>query len=500
MIERFKNIFQGLERAHGCTKIGQSNGVGTKVKGQSFVKRENVTDLHWQEHLDGTENLGIIPITDDSTCRWGCIDIDSYAGFDHKKLVDKIRNLKLPLVVCRSKSGGAHVFLFTEEPVDAAIMQDKLNEIRSILGYGGSEVFPKQRQLKSQDDTGNFLNLPYFKGNDTVRYAFDDNGDALDLEGFYKLYDQYKIKPEQVEDIQIERQKTEFSDGPPCIELMSINKVGEGGRDNALFHFAVYAKSKWVDKWKSKVATFNDTYMNPPLDDASVERITNQHDKKEWGFKCTDTPMCDLCDRKLCKTRQFGIGEELQFPVLSDLQVVNLEEPYYYLNVDGERLYLDSAKHLTNQSLFQEECVKQLRFNPITIKTNKWKKTTNELLKNAQVTEPAEGTSTKDLLIGYLEDFCLNRTKALQIEDLKRGGVYTKDGLHYFVYDNFFNNYLARKHWKTPFQRTSQMLKDYLDCSTTRIGRKKISVFVVKQFDKKDEPYKQKQLKEKEPY
>ena len=24
------------------------------------------------------------------------------------------------------------------------------------MGYGGSEVFPKQRELKSKDDTGNF--------------------------------------------------------------------------------------------------------------------------------------------------------------------------------------------------------------------------------------------------------------------------------------------------------------------------------------------------------
>ena len=63
-----------------------------------------------------------------------------------------------------------------------------------------------------------------------------------------------------------------------------------------------------------------------------------------------------MCDKKLCKTREFGIGEEITFPNLTDLQVVNLEEPYYYMNVDGERLYLDSAKHLTNQSLFQEEC------------------------------------------------------------------------------------------------------------------------------------------------
>ena len=111
--------------------------------------------------------------------------------------------------------------------------------------------------------------------------------------------------------------------------------------------------------------------------------------------------MCSLCDKKLCKTRKFGIGQEITFPNLTDLQVVALEEPYYYMNVDGDRLYLDSAKHLTNQSLFQEECVKQLRFNPPTLKTNDWKKLTNILLTNAEITEPAEGTSTKDILRNF---------------------------------------------------------------------------------------------------
>ena len=73
-------------------------------------------------------SLGIIPINDNNECKWGCIDIDFYAEFDHKKLIDQIGNLKLPLMVCRSKSGGAHVFLFTTEYVSAAkLMRDKLN-------------------------------------------------------------------------------------------------------------------------------------------------------------------------------------------------------------------------------------------------------------------------------------------------------------------------------------------------------------------------------------
>ena len=45
--------------------------------------------------------------------------------------------MKLPLIVCRSKSGGAHVFLFTSDYVSAKLlMRDKLND-RAVLGYGG---------------------------------------------------------------------------------------------------------------------------------------------------------------------------------------------------------------------------------------------------------------------------------------------------------------------------------------------------------------------------
>jgi len=276
---------------------------------------------------------------------------------------------------------------------------------------------------------------------------------------------------------------------------MAQNKIGEGGRNNALFHYGVYAKSKWPENWKSKLVVFNETAMQSPLTDVEVDIIKKQHDKKDWGYKCNDQPMCSLCDKKLCKSRKFGIGQEPVFPSLTDLQVINLEEPYYYLNVDGDRLYLDSAKHLTNQSLFQEECVKQLRNNPVTLKTNEWKKLTNILLRNAEITEPAEGTSTKDILKNYLEDYCVNRIQKDDFEDLKNGGTYTKEGFHHFVFDNFFHNYLSRKHWKVPYQRTSQMLKDDLNCTTKRVGKYKLSVFVVARFDKKEETYKPKTFK-----
>lgn len=101
------------------------------------------------------------------------------------KINTKILSCNLPLIVFRSKSGGAHVFLFTTVAVDASLMRDKLLSVSAILGHGGAEVFPKQVELKSQDDTGNFLNLPYFNCKNTTRYAFDKNGNAITIDEFF---------------------------------------------------------------------------------------------------------------------------------------------------------------------------------------------------------------------------------------------------------------------------------------------------------------------------
>jgi hypothetical protein len=51
--------------------------------GKAFIVRGNVSDDLWQNHLKGEgPALGIIPITENNSCRWGCIDIDEY-DFDH---------------------------------------------------------------------------------------------------------------------------------------------------------------------------------------------------------------------------------------------------------------------------------------------------------------------------------------------------------------------------------------------------------------------------------
>jgi len=502
-MNRFKEIFTGLERAHGVTFVDKKGVDGEKIKGKSFVKRETVTDDMWLRHLQGTEpSLGIIPINDENKCIWGCLDIDSYAGFDHQKLINKIKLLKLPLVVFRSKSGGAHVFCFTTVPVTAQLMRDKLLSVSAVLGYGGSEVFPKQVELKSEEDTGNFLNLPYFNGDDTTRYAFLENGEAAGMTGFYGLYERNKLTPEALERLEIKRPESEFSDGPPCIESLTQNKLTDG-RDRVIYQYIQYAKRKWPEDWQNRINQFNYKYFETPLDDKTIQDKIKFHGKKELGFKCNEEPMCNHCDKKLCRSRKFGIGGESIFPELSDLQKVELDEPYYWVNVDGERVKLDNIDCLMDQRLFRRTVTKQINKKPSRIKPNEFDKYVDLLLAGVEIVKAPQGSSILDQLQDHLEEFCTNRTaKSTTKEDILRGNVWTHEGKHYFIFSKFFHGYLQRKKWGEKAQPTQQMLKEHCDCKDDRliIGKKRPSVMIIDAFERPENNYTQKKLKEDDPF
>ena len=174
--------------------------------------------------------------------------------------------------MCRSKSGGAHVFCFTTVPVTAELMRNKLLSVSAVLGYGGSEVFPKQIELKSQDDTGNFLNLPYFNGDNTTRYAFLENGEGATLQDFFGLYERNILTPEQLQQLKIKRPKSEFNDGPPCLETITQSEIKDG-RDRILYQYIQYAKRKWPEDWQSKINSFNYKYFSSHPEGALEDRI-----------------------------------------------------------------------------------------------------------------------------------------------------------------------------------------------------------------------------------
>jgi hypothetical protein len=213
--------------------------------------------------------------------------------------------------------------------------------------------------------------------------------------------------------------------------------------------------------------------------------------------------MCNHCDKLLCKTRKFGIGGEAVFPILSDLQKVELDEPYYWVNVDGERVKLENIDHLLEQRLFRRTVTRQMNRKPPRISVKEFEKYTDMLLAGVEIIKAPKGSSLIDQLKDHLEEYCTNRTAANTTkEDIMRGNVYTANGKHHFIFTKFFHGYLQRKKWPEKSQETQQMLKEHCKCDDDRIfiGKKRPSVMIVDAFEKPEDTYKPKQLKPKDPF
>ena len=111
--KRLLAAYVGATNAHGTTVVGRVSRNG-KAESQSRIVREPLTEKLVQDHIDGKHGVGAIPINENNECKFGAIDIDVY-DLNHRELQQKIQQLDLPLAHCRSKSGGAHLYLFLKE-------------------------------------------------------------------------------------------------------------------------------------------------------------------------------------------------------------------------------------------------------------------------------------------------------------------------------------------------------------------------------------------------
>ena len=145
LAEELFSIFQGSDIAHG-TFVSKGTSINGKKQGTAKVIREPTTVEMWQKHLNGEVGIGLIPIKSNNTCFWGAIDIDEY-DIQHKKVCENLLKNKIPAVVGRTKSGGAHIWIFVSTAIPAEDMQRKMTELSASLGFSGSEIFPKQTTI-----------------------------------------------------------------------------------------------------------------------------------------------------------------------------------------------------------------------------------------------------------------------------------------------------------------------------------------------------------------
>lgn len=489
LAERFSLRFAGLDRAYGTYDLPADKSAtnGHKKKGEARTVHEAPTVELWEGHLTGKQSIGIVPIRDDGTVVFGAIDIDIY-NLNHAELAKKIEALDLPLIPCTTKSGGAHLYLFCREPIPAALVREKLMEWSVHLGYSGSEVFPKQTRLASKNDHGSWINMPYFGGDDSSRYAFTADK-KFKSKAFLDHADRIAVDRDTLKDIKVQgkdkKQGDLLEEAPPCLVTLTLRGgIAQGTRNSALFNFGVYLRKRYGEGWEKHFDKYNQTFMKPPVGERELATLVTAVMKKEYDYKCKDQPICDVCNKQVCYTRQYGVGAADGDPgvVFGNLIKVMTDPVTWIWDVDGARIELTTIE-LKDQARFHTRAMEELNKWPNPLKPIEWSAIVRVHLEKCEVMEVPEDARPGGQVWMYLEQYCTGTVRAKNKEELLQKKPWTNEGRVYFNGPHFLQ-WLAKQGQRfTPKQLWNWLREGGAEPMTFKIKDKPVSVWSVEAFD-----------------
>lgn len=461
-IQRFADLFTGSTRVYGVYRVSLAEtSVGAKVGGQALTLTQDFDEILYQLHLEGTQGLGIVPIRDDDTCLFGCIDIDEYGDkFNAAEVSCKIyadaEALGCPVVCTRSKSGGLHVWVLLREPLNAGIVHDKLRALADALGYPAVEIFPKQKTLKnprdpSQPRLGNWINLPYYAADSTVRHGYDIDGRPLrTLNEFVEFcltrrcaaptFKRLDIKPTD---------NVLFGDGPPCVQKLARQGVPAGGRDNTLYQIGVYLLRKGTPAagLEQSLHQINHEVMHPPVDMQQLVKIARSLQRNDYGYKCNDVPMREFCNRTECIRRPFGVGSGKDTAGSFQIDITELRK-YVFLDDKGlptdnpafwELTINDVPLRFQDTDLMHYTAVKSKVFGALDVvlpdmPKKQWEEYLRGLLERVDRIVLPKEYSFEGQVLALLRAYIRENNEANRIHEIKNGLVYydERDDAFYF--------------------------------------------------------------------
>lgn len=453
-IDRFFALFEGNKR---------SSGRYDPKRDRAFTEYEPLSEAHIAAHFAGELGAGAVPILDDDTCLWAAIDIDNHDSDEDlpiSELDEAIRTKGLPLVACRSKSGGIHAYVFLEKPQSAARIRGFMTQWATMLGHTGAEIFPKQGRLGGTTDgkkqLGNWINLPYFDIEKTLRYAVRD-GKVLTLEQFLDLAEGARVTEAQLRALSV----SDHPDAPPCIQRIFTHGVPQGQRNEALYNVVVYLRKADPATAEARAQAANQSLFSKPLPKAEFGRTVASAMRPDYGFRCGEEPVRSLCNRDLCLKQKFGItpedAERLDtveaLPIFSDLVKYISEPVRWEMRIDGVRVTNLMTAQILDWRAMRELIADRLTKIVPMLKGMEWERILGPLMKEARIVETPDDASINGVVRDRLREFAAKADLLSRGEDkeerqaLLRGlpVVQIQDGLRCVMFrGQDFVNYLKR--------------------------------------------------------
>lgn len=450
---RFASLFAGYEAAYGAFRIERVADNG-KVTGKATTVREAPTPDLYERHLQGTMGLGIIMLRSDDTVVFGAIDYD-VRDVDLPALAQKVAALELPLVVCRSKSGGAHLYCFSSAPLPASVMRTRLAEFAAVLGLAvlpngqRVEIFPKQSYRISETDIGSWINLPYWgvwraDGQPSPRHAFSAEGTPLlDIEDalHWMEVQRNRVTTERFRQSWFVGEKGEsalFPDGPPCLQFLETQGgFPDGGKRNGMFDVAIYLQKRYGDQWKDHFPEYNNLANLRPEELVEIQRSVDR--RGNYSYKCSDSPINVVCQKAECLRRRYGIGgkggeetADVEFSGVTKYDPGNeFDEPWWALEVNGHRISV-AHKEFLSKSEFNRVCLARINRVPVRVNADQWLRMVETLAQSAEIVPIPEGGTPTGQLLAVVAEFLTQQGRARERDEINlHKPYYDKDRVYF---------------------------------------------------------------------
>lgn len=392
----------------------RSIGKFDPATGRMHTEYSACTEQDVNLHLQGKKGIGLVPILDDDTAKWAAIDIDNHGQEEDIPIApidEAILANKLPLIPCRSKSGGVHCYAFFKEPKSAARVRAMMANWAKIIGYPNAEIFPKQSRLMGslgKKQLGNWINMPYLGMDETTRYAFRA-GKRLSFDKFLDLAEKSLIEDTEIASTVM----ADHPQAPPCIQRMMMKGVTSGYRNEALYNAVVYFKKSNPDNYEALATEFNAIVFDKPLGKSELNRTIASAAKLDYTYRCNEEPIKSLCDRTTCLKRKFGItsadierSEQINgLPVFSDVVKIMADPVRWELKIDGIPVRGLSTAQLLDWRCLREAIAERLTKVVPMIKNQEWERMLQPLMAEARVIAAPDDASTSGIIRQRLCEF-----------------------------------------------------------------------------------------------
>ena len=413
LVEDFVSLFPGFMGNHGICcpdrpkkkQIWTANAPVTREKWEAHLKSEPVTDFKNRVLAWG---LVIVPVNNDGKCKFGVLDFDIHfegCTVDLNKLDSFILEKRWPFLLCRSRSGSAHLYLFLKEFIQAPKMKKLLAYFKNELEVYGSEnfisydeqiyldkekpmpdieIFPKQNKMTA-NLYGNGINLPYLGGlkpqdpSELDRYCIHDNV-ILSLKGFIELAEKSRIGAHQINFYM----ENNHDNAPPCV--LKMMKHGYS-TNNGYYQAGVYLKNRFETEIEKRLLEIWEQYNkdlneNDPFKAQDIIKIARSvQNNKEYHYKCNENPMAELCDKQICLTRKYGISGDNVLPNIGPIKMLNTVPPIWKVFVNGNMVEV-SAAQLMSYRLFRLAVLEQIQKIIPMLKDKQWTKMITDIINN----------------------------------------------------------------------------------------------------------------------